>query len=347
MASSSATQETGDYIQRTKRVWEEICGSFETQEDIDAFLDPNFVPEGWLDPPPKKKPKMSLKKASTSRFASVSVEKYTEAAKGMVPDNTKKNNVWAERTFHAWAEERNRKMPSDPVPSDLLSCHDPATVSKFLRYFVLEARNQTGEKYPPATIRSILSGLNRILKEAKAPFSILDKSNVHFRDLLLTMDSVTSELHREGIGVSKKSAAVISFEHENLFWETKVLSCDTPRSLQRAVFFSVGLRFALRGVQEHHDMKLDQLKRYPPDTTEYSEDTFYEYTEFISKNNQHRFKDINSVNKSVKVYAQPGSVRCVVRLLDFYISKLPQNPPGFYLRPQDKTPPDGKPCMVL
>ena len=113
--------------------WEEICGSFETQEDIDAFLDPDFVPEGWLDPPSKKKPKMSLKKASTSRFASVSVEKYTEAAKGT------KNNVWAERTFHAWAEERNRKMPSDPVPSDLLSCHDPATVSKFLRYFVLEA----------------------------------------------------------------------------------------------------------------------------------------------------------------------------------------------------------------
>ena len=66
-------------------------------------------------------------------------------------------------------------MPNDPVSSDLLSCHDPAAVSKYLRYFVLEARNQTGEKYPSATIRGILSGLNRILKEAKAPFSILDK----------------------------------------------------------------------------------------------------------------------------------------------------------------------------
>ena len=75
MASSSATREAGDYIQRTKRVWEEICGTFKTQEDIDAFLDPDFVPEGWLDPPSKKKLKMSLQKASTSRFASVSVEK--------------------------------------------------------------------------------------------------------------------------------------------------------------------------------------------------------------------------------------------------------------------------------
>ena len=40
------------------------------------------------------------------------------------------------------------------------------------------------------------------------------------------------------------------------------------------VFFTVGLRFALRGVQEQHDLKLEQLKRYPPNTTEYSGDTY-------------------------------------------------------------------------
>ncbi len=76
----------------------------------------------------------------------------------------------------------------------------------------------------------------------------------------------------------------------------------------------------------------------PTCRNKYSEDVYYEYTEFISKNNQHRFKDINSVNKMVKVYAQPKSTKCVVRLLDFYISKLPKDPPGFYLRPLDKVP---------
>ena len=44
----------------------------------------------------------------------------------------------------------------------------------------------------------------------------------------------------------------------------------------------------------------------------------YEYIEFISKNNQHRFKDINSANKTVKVYTQPNSDWCIVKtLLDF------------------------------
>ena len=172
------------------------------------------------------------------------------------------------KTFTAWREERNKQVSDDPVPDDLLSCHDPSIVSKYMRCFVLEARNQTGEKYPPSTIRSILSGLNRVLKEAKAPFSILDKSDHRFHELLLTLDTVTSDLHHEGIGVTKKSAEVISFKHEELLWKKNVLGWDTSKKLQRAVFFTVGLRFALRGVQEQHDLKLDQLKLNPPNKAE-------------------------------------------------------------------------------
>ena len=99
----------------------------------------------------------------------------------------------------------------------------------------------------------------------------------------------------------------------------------------------------LRGVQEHHDLQLQQLSRHPPATSVYSDAVYYQYTEFISKNNQHRFKDVNASNKSCCVYAQPGSERCVVRLIDFYISKLPENPPAFYLRPLDKVASGNKP----
>ena len=61
-------------------------------------------------------------------------------------------------------------------------------------------------------------------------------------------------------------------------------------------------------------------------------------TEYISKNNMHRFKDINSSNKSVKAFAKPGNERCIVRLLDFYLLKLPPEPPAFYLRPLPNVP---------
>ena len=72
-----------------------------------------------------------------------------------------KNNTWAERTFNALEENLNKVMP-DSVPTDLLTCHDPDIVCKYMRYFVLEARTQNGKKYPPGTIRSILCGLNRL-----------------------------------------------------------------------------------------------------------------------------------------------------------------------------------------
>ena len=90
---------------------------------------------------------------------------------------------------------------NDPVPVDLLSCHDAELVCKNLCRFVLETRNSNGQPYPPATIRSLLSGLNRTLKSNKAPFSIFNKEDTRFRDLQLTLDSVSSKLHKKGIGL--------------------------------------------------------------------------------------------------------------------------------------------------
>ena len=64
------------------------------------------------------------------------------------------------------------------------------------------------------------------------------------------MDTVFSTLHAQGVGAEKKSAPAISIEDEELLWEKGVLSFATPKTLQYAVFFYVGLHFSLRGGQE-------------------------------------------------------------------------------------------------
>ena len=226
---------------------------------------------------------------------------------------------------------RNSKLISTLAssPEDLLSCHDPSIVGKYIHCFVLEARNQAGKKYPPSTIRSRLSGLNRVQKEAKTPLPILDKSDHRFPELLLTLDTVTS-VHHEGVGVTKKSAQIISIEHEELLWKRGVLGWDTPKRLQKLSWPPFCLTWCPRTTRSQVGAAEALPSRYD------------EYTEFISKNNQHRFKDIHSVNKKVKVYAQPDSDRCIVHLLDCYIhSKLPEDSPGFYLRPLERVPVDG------
>lgn len=81
-----------------------------------------------------------------------------------------------------------------------------------------------------------------------------------------------------------------------------------------------------------------QFERFPQDRNVYDKDTCYVYTEFISKNNQHRFKDLHSKNNTVKIYSLPESEKCFVRILDFYLSKVPDQPKAFYLRPLKEVP---------
>ena len=98
----------------------------------------------------------------------------------------------------------------------------------------------------------------------------------------------------------------------------------------------MGLNFVLRGVQEQYDLVPSQLTRVPQDLSVYDESVYYEYVELIAKNNQHRFKDINMKNKCTRAYSLPGNERCVVKLLDTYLSLLPPNAPYFYMRVLDK-----------
>ena len=116
------------------------------------------------------------------------------------------------------------------------------------------------------------------------------------------------------------------------------LGFSTSKALQTTLFFYVRLRFALRGVQEQHDLLHDQFVRVPTDMSIYNQQVYYEYIEYISKNDQHRFKDINTTAKRTRAYAIVGSVSCVVKLLDMYLCKLPSMSPHVYTRPLDRIP---------
>ena len=244
--------------------------------------------------------------------------------------------------YHSWVQQRNERGDcTEKVPEYLLGSDNRELVCKFMRYFVLEVRQENGEQYNPGTIRSLLSGINRTMRERGVLFSIFNKNDPAFRELMLTLDSVTSNLHHCGIGASRKHAPVICIDHEHMFWEKGLLGFDDTKVLQRAAFFCMGLHFVLRGVEEQHQLKRKQLVRHPADFNVYSDDVYYEYIEYISKNNQHRFKDINSHSKTVKAFASPGGNHCIVRVFDAYIQKLPDFPDDFYLRPLLQTPHSG------
>ena len=282
-----------------------------------------------------------------SRFAEpISSPEREKAARGVIPANTESNTQWAVRTFNAWAQNRSFINPTEAVPVDLLESQDPEVICKWFCRFVMETRKNDGSPYPPASLRSLLCGLNRVLQRNKAPFSVMDKTDHRFRDLQKTLDSLSSDLHRQGVGAVKHTAKVIDPKHEDIFWQKGLLGYSTPKVLQRTVFFYTGLHFVLRGIQEQHDLVPLQFTREPQDRSVYHSSVYYEYIEFVSKNNQHRFKDINMRSKKVRAYAVPGSERCIVKLLDTYLPLLPSNSPNFYMRALEKFPSDPKKCCM-
>ena len=110
------------------------------------------------------------------------------AARGVVPVNTEISTTeWAVKNFTEWVNNQIVLVPGD----NLTECQDAETVGKYLCMFILEIRKADGTKYSPGSIRSLLSGLNRVLKE-KASFSVFDDQHIDFRELSKTLDVVSN-----------------------------------------------------------------------------------------------------------------------------------------------------------
>ena len=82
--------------------------------------------------------------APSSRFVAASDADVIKAAEGVVPENAS----WGLRNFDKWVKETGKATSSEPVQQDLLHCN-PAIVSKWLRKFILETRQESGKPYPP------------------------------------------------------------------------------------------------------------------------------------------------------------------------------------------------------
>ena len=82
-----------------------------------------------------------------------------EAAKEVIPLKIEQSTRWVVKNFDCWVHSWSSSS-FEVVLLDLLRSHDAELVCKWLCYFVLEMRKTDGSRYPPATVRSLVSGLN-------------------------------------------------------------------------------------------------------------------------------------------------------------------------------------------
>ena len=91
----------------------------------------------------------------------------------------------------------------------------------------------------------LLSGLLRHSREVQSnPPNFLDRNDTHFKELHGACDATFRNLHQQGIGMSKKSAEIITQEAEDMLWDCNIINTTDPDKLQKAVFFYIG-KFAV------------------------------------------------------------------------------------------------------
>jgi len=245
----------------------------------------------------KKPPKKPFPLSGSDRFnTTISAQEIEKSSKGFIPANTSSSTNWDVRVFLEWLRQRN-KHASEVYPIDLLNKPYPCDIlCECLQQFVSEARREDGREYPPRTLYQLLCGLLRHTRNVQRdPPNFLDRKDVRFKNLHGTCDVVFRSLHENGIGTSKKSAQILTKDHEDKLWKAGVLNSTTPKGLQNAVFYYVGKTCCLRGGEEQRNLKLSQFTRF-------SDPDRYIYSEHSSKNRNGGFNQFHIDNKNVPIF---------------------------------------------
>ena len=158
----------------------------------------------------------------------------------------------------------------------LLSFSDDEIVIVLCAFFNA-ARKENGEEYKGDTIYIIACALQRFLE--KTVRSINFFTDIKFKKIRNTIDNMMKQKCKMGIGLQKRVVDIITDEQENFLWQNGFLDVSTPLSLFRAMFWTTGVNFGLRGGEEHRQLTFENFTlKTDEDSNEY-----LHYTETVSK----------------------------------------------------------------
>lgn len=113
-----------------------------------------------------------------TRFGSpLGNENVTELEKSTIPKGSLNSAKWAKNVFNDWVYERNNSLLNSSDADKLLFLSETSsdgheklefisknTLNETLKFFFHEVRNKKGDRYPPETLRLLMSGIQRYIK---------------------------------------------------------------------------------------------------------------------------------------------------------------------------------------
>jgi len=270
------------------------------------------------------------------RFTTISNTEKELLLESAIPANTRKRNQWAFKILKTWNEWRKKYWAENGGPSIVLKDFDEmfaCDLDYLLQDFIISARKENKEPYPPASLRSIISGIMAYFRHQFSRTWDFFKDK-EFSESRKVLDAKMRELTRHGVGINKRKAAPISMNTENEMWDQGILGDDDPKKLMNTILYLLGVHFALRSREEHRSLRFgddSQLKLGSEDGVE-----FLKYREDCSKTRHGGIRDRFREPKEVIVYGgMTGSHKDLILLYKKYISHRPPEAKtnAFYLKP--------------
>lgn len=256
-------------------------------------------------------------------------------------ESTQRKIRWAVDLFKEWVTQRNKNAVEDTslnISPILVELEDMTKdeINYSLSRFVCEIKKKNGNDFPGETLHEIIICIQLFFEQRNQCYKFL--SDPEFMQLRNTLDTMMQEKKKAGIGIRRKQAQVIDIDEEKLMWEKNVLGSDSPSKLVNTLVYLIGLNFALRGGQEHRNLRWKNSQLQLMNAKDGK--CFLRYTEDVSKNNQGGLKHRKIKPKVVDAYENENDrTRCIVTLFKKYVAHCPpegSRPDCFYLRPLAK-----------
>ncbi|XP_069629887.1 activating transcription factor 7-interacting protein 1 isoform X2 [Haliaeetus albicilla] len=240
------------------------------------------------------------------------LEEEEEDAKSI--KNTHKQTGWAANLLKQWLAKNGKDPSFELVPVSELN--------DILREFYYTIRNHDGNTYSVASYKSMRAGLNRHLKMPPYNRQICLMKDKEFASANTVFVSVLKMLRMQGKDETHHHPPIAA-EDLRKIKQSGVLGLHSPLALVNKVWFDLQLHFAKRGREILRDLA--------PDAFVVEKDKNgrrYAMFRYPGKG-----KNGEDPHKMGKMYDMPGDPNCPVFSLELYLSKLPPEPPAFYLHP--------------
>ena len=288
------------------------------------------------------------RKAVSRNFNFTSETRINDLMQIKLKKKTEAKVDWAVSAYNDWRDTRLSSFQYDaPIYfADLLNIEglEKGNLNHALCRFIPEVTKKRGDgPFPGATLYQMIIAIQKYLFVNKLKWKLMVSEE--FEEMRNVLDNVMKERTLANVGVVKRQAGLISFEHEEKLWSQGILGEDTPDKLRDTVLFMIGINIHLRAIEEHYYLHRDMpeqkgqisfvMNPKGKKCVLYQED-------FVTKTHDSGLRDMRRDRKIVWVYPNESDInKCPVRLIQKYLSLCPPyyKKPNFYLQSLSKPTP--------